>query len=269
MEQLRYYDGLNLTFCNNGPQNASCEVSVNLFDQTPPIFISKDALGIPTPTAIDNCDTAMVEFVDATILNDGGICGTTRALLNWKATDACGNETTLAQSVVILRPQFTDIVTPENIVLSCGEDSESTLNDINKTGIPSIKVGKVVNGVLIPTDTIPLSMEDYVCGYILQIKDVSVPADCGTKLFRYWEVLDWCDSQTGVQHISTQLIELKDTLAPTFIDQSLPTRIIDLPHTACTLDITTLDNPVATDLFAWMPSLELKMERTGQSTKVN
>ena len=50
-----------------------------------------------------------------------------------------------------------------------------------------------------------------------------------------------------MQEISTQFIELRDTLAPTFVDNSLPTRIIDLPHNECTLDITELDNPVATD----------------------
>jgi len=268
--EKRYYEGLNLTFCNNGPKNTNCEVTVNLLDQTPPFFtnistiadtfrlcsvdLTADALGIPAPTALDNCDTAVVKFVDATILNDGGPCDTTRALLNWTATDVCGNVATLAQSVVILRPAFTDIVKPADIVLSCGEDDENTLNDISKTGVPSIKVGKVVNGVLIPTDTIALDTADYVCGYILQKTDVSVPADsrpvgtsCGTKLFRYWEILDWCNTQTGVQHISTQQIELKDTLAPTFVDNSLPTKILDLPHDACTLDITQLDNPVATD----------------------
>jgi len=206
--EKRYYDDLDLTFCNNGVQSAACEVRVNLFDQVPPVFtnisaiadtfrlcsidLTADALGLPTPTAIDNCEEATVEFVDATILNEGGSCDTTRALLNWKATDACGNEATLAQSVVILRPEFTDIIKPENITLSCGEDTESTLSDISRTGIPSIKVGKVVNGVLIPTDTIALDTVNYICGYIVQKKDVSVPADCGIKLFRYWEILDWC-----------------------------------------------------------------------------
>ena len=145
-----------------------------------------------------------------------------------------------AQSVVILRPELTDIVLPEDVILSCGEDTESTLDDISKTGMPSIKIGKVINGVLESTGTVPLDMTDYVCGYILQKKEVSVPADCGIKVFRTWEIIDWCDAQSGPQALAAQLIELRDTLAPTFVDNSLPTRTIALAHDECTLDLSLI-----------------------------
>ena len=215
-----YYEDLTLNICNNGVQTANCEVSVNLLDQTPPFFtnvstvadtfrlcdavLTAESLGLAAPTASDNCTEATVTFVDATILNEGATCDTTRALINWKATDACGNEATLAQSVVILRPEISDIVIPQNAVLSCGEDTESTFNDLAKTGVPSIKVGKVINGILVPTDTIPLDTADYVCGYVLQKTDVAVSADCGIKVFRTWEILDWCDAQNGPQPLTTQ-----------------------------------------------------------------
>jgi len=260
--EKRYYEGLDLTFCNNGPQSISCEVTVNVLDQSAPTFTSgtardtfrlcsidltAEALGIPAPTAIDNCDSVNVEFEGATILNDSGPCDTTRALLNWTATDACGNTATLAQSVVILRPDAGDIIQAADQVLSCGEDTEADLNNFAKTGMPRIKVGKVVNGVLIPTDTIALDTANYVCGYILQKRDIQVPADCGIKVFRYWDILDWCDTQEGIIPIDTQFIELRDTLAPEFVETALPTLTLDLPHDACTLDITKLEAPSATD----------------------
>ncbi len=260
--EKRFYDGLDLSFCNNGPQGASCSVEVNVLDQSAPTFTSgttrdtfrlcsvdltAETLGLPTPTAIDNCDSVKVEFMGATILNEGGACDTTRALLNWSATDACGNVATLAQSVVILRPDAADIVQAPDRILSCGEDDETALNDFAKTGMPRIKIGKVVNGVLLPTDTIALDTANYVCGYILQKRDVRVPADCGIKVFRYWDVLDWCDTQDGIMPIDTQYLELRDTLAPAFVATELPTINLALPHDACTSDITKLAVPAATD----------------------
>ena len=92
--EKRYYEGLNLSFCNNGMKSVSCEVVVNLIDQSPPIFqgvasvdtfklcspdLTAEALGIAPPMAIDNCDTVTVIFAGSTILNDGGTCDTTRA----------------------------------------------------------------------------------------------------------------------------------------------------------------------------------------------
>ena len=260
--ERRYYEGLNLSICNNGIKSINCTIKVNIFDQSPPIFqhtttndtfrlcrvdLTADALGIPIPTAIDNCDTVKVEFVGATVLNDGGTCDTTRALLNWTATDVCGNMATLAQSIVIVRPDMGDIVQAQDVVLSCGEDTEADLNDFAKTGMPRIKIGKVVNGILIPTDTIALDTVNYVCGYILQKRDIEVPSDCGVKVFRYWDILDWCDTENGIQPIDMQFIELRDTLAPKFSATVLPTLTLDLPHDACTLDVTKLTAPVATD----------------------
>ena len=280
--EKRFYDGLNLSFCNNGPQGGSCEVEVNVLDQSAPTFtsgtsrdtfrlcsidLSADALGIPAPTAIDNCDSVKVEFAGATILNEGGPCDTTRATLNWTATDACGNIATLAQSVVILRPDAADIIQAPDQVLSCGEDSEADLNNFAKTGMPRIKVGKVVNGVLQPTDTIALDTANYVCGYILQKRDVRVPADCGMKVFRYWDILDWCDTQGGIMPIDTQFIEFQDTLAPEFVATNLPSLSLELPHDACTLDVTKLATPVATDNCSTPTVTMAKVSRIEDGTK--
>ena len=168
-------------------------------------------------------------------------------VLNWTATDACGNVAILAQSIVIIRPDAADVVQAADVVLSCGEDETTALNDFAKTGTPGIKVGKIVNGVLIPSDTIALNETDYVCGYILQHRDVSIPADCGIKVFRYWDILDWCDADKGPLPLDTQFIALKDTLAPTFVENQLATTSIELPHYSCEADITKISQPLATD----------------------
>jgi hypothetical protein len=260
--ERRYYEGLKLPFCNNGQQSASCATEIRLVDQSAPIFesvtaidtfklcsptLSPENLGLKAPLAIDNCDTVQVNFKEATLIKDGSICGVTEAQITWEATDGCGNTSSISQMVVILRPDANDIVEAKDIVLSCGEDAETALQNLAKTGQPGLKVGKVKNGILIPTDTIALDTAAYTCGYILQKREVQIPADCGIKVYRYWELLDWCNSSAGITLIDTQLIELKDTLAPQFTVESLPVTAIELAHDACSYDIATLTQPAATD----------------------
>jgi len=259
--EQRYYENTVLNFCNNGQKQQSCETTVDIIDQSVPVFeglttidtfklctedLTPEALGISAPKAVDNCSEAEVTFTDITILSDGGVCDTTRAEINWTATDACGNIATATQSIVLLRPTLAEVVLAKNIVLSCGVDTEADLTNLSKTGVPGIKVGKVVNGILIPSDTLKLSTIDYVCGFILQQKDVKITADCGIKIYREWSILDWCNAASPTA-LQTQLVELKDLTAPTFVNNTLPTRTLNLPHSACTYDITKLENPAATD----------------------
>ena len=260
--ERRYFDGLDMNICNQGKVSQSCSVAINLSDDTAPIFlenttpdtfklclteVTPEALGLEFPKAVDNCDTAAVTFLGATVQTDGAPCDTSRATLNWLATDVCGNTTTLNQSIVVIRPTMDEIVKPSNIVLSCGEDTETTFEDFARVGVPGIQVGKISGGVLEPTDTISLSEVDYTCGYILQRRDITLENDCGKKLYRYWDILDWCDTGSATTRLDTQLIELKDTLAPTFVEDMRSPQTIALSSDACTYDITGLDNPEATD----------------------
>jgi hypothetical protein len=260
--EKRYYYGLDLSICNNGPHTEKCEVEINLKDQTPPIFaestttdtfklcsfdLSEATFATLKPKAIDNCSQATVSFIDATLVNQANdVCDTTRVNVSWKATDECNNSTTLTQLVVIIRPNLNDLVKAPDVVLSCDDNQVTALNNFDKTGTPGIKVGKIKNGILIPSDTLYLNETDYTCGYILQKRTVEIPADCGIKVFRYWDILDWCDS-TGIMPIDTQLIEFKDTLAPNFVLNTLSPRTLVLQHDACTMDISKLEKPEATD----------------------
>ena len=161
--EKRYYEGLNLSFCNNGQYNIKCEVNVNVLDQSAPFFeslsaidtfklcvenITPENLGIPTPKVPDNCDSAKVEFTNVSILNNGGPCDTTRAQITWTASDACGNSTSVNQTVVIIRPDANDVVKASDVTLSCGQDQTTDINDFAKTGMPGLKVGRVKNWCL-------------------------------------------------------------------------------------------------------------------------
>ncbi len=267
--ERRYYDGLNLNFCNNGPISSICSVEIDLIDDSAPIFLDLPAvdtfvnciegltqteLGLEIPKATDNCAEPTVVFGGAKIVNQGStICDTSRVEITWIATDACGNSTNATQMRLYVRPRIEDIVKTSRINLSCG--GEITADDI--TTAPRIKIGKLKNGVLEPSDTIDLSTEVYTCGYILQKRDVAIPAsDCGKKIFRYWSILDWCDASGGVEGIDTTLIEFRDTLAPKFIDTIIIARDIVLDHDACTYDIAKKSKPIATDNCA-TPSVRL------------
>ena len=257
--EKRYYEGLNLGFCNNGIYNEKCEVTIQVLDQSPPIFtttaaidtfklcaidLSEKGLNLIKPQAVDNCGEAIVTFDEAIIIEDGGNCDTTHIQVKWIAKDECDNTTSMTQLVLVIRPDINDFVPAPNQILSCGEDDENDLYNFNKTGLPGLKVGRVKNGQLIPADTIFLDTTNYTCGYILQKRDVQIAADCGIKLFRYWDILDWCDGVNGPIPVDTQLIQLKDTLPPTFVTDSLPTKIIPLGN-ECIFDFNQLNPPLA------------------------
>jgi len=266
--EKRYYE--NLTFegvCNNGVQSLSCRTSIKLADYSGPIFqattrdtfkvcdidLTKEGLSfLTTPKVIDNCSSPEVVLGGINILTDGGICDTTRIEVAYVATDDNGNTSSITKNVVLVRAAQSDMLLPNNMTLSCGEDSEATFDDLEKVGVPSIQVGQVKNGVLVPSDTIPLSTEKYICGYILQQKDTEIDAgQCGTKLFRQWDLLDWCAADaTGPIALQSQIINLQDTLAPTFVveEDTLPFTTLDLDHFSCTYDVTKLPKPAATDL---------------------
>ncbi|MFK7982770.1 MAG: hypothetical protein AB8G86_22510, partial [Saprospiraceae bacterium] len=259
--EKRYYENLTLNICNSGVQSSTCRTIIKLSDNSGPTFsevtrdtfkvcdidLTEEGLNLTKPTALDNCNEVEVVFSEVKVITDGGVCDTTRAEVIWAAVDSSGNQSTITQNVVLIRSGIEDIVKPADKVLTCGTDTEADFSDFEKVDIPRIKVGKVTNGVLIPSDTIPLSKEKYVCGFILKNRDIQVDAECGTKLFRYWDIIDWCTPDAGPVVLDTQLINLKDVTPPSFTTETLPFKTIDLGHFDCTYDITKLTNPVATD----------------------
>ena len=269
-----YYDGLDLSICNNGRQATTCSTNVLFFDNSPPIFtetasadtlyacdpdLSEAGLMVTEPTAIDNCAEVKVTFQGATRLNAVADCGTTTYLVTWVAADDCNNTAILKDTVRILRPGLDKIVKVADATLSCGEDGLSEVQDLNKTGIPGLMVGLQRNGEFVPTDTIKLSTKNYVCNYILTKEDQRFPSTCGEKYFRYWTILDWCGNRAPMP-INTQAILFKDTLAPTIKCTDFNTLAnaekITLPSFNCTKTLS-FPTPTATDNCDLLPDVAM------------
>ena len=269
-----YYDGLDLSICNNGRQASTCSTNVLFYDNSPPIFteaasadtlyacdpnLTEDGLMVTEPTAIDNCAEVKVTFQGAAKISAGDNCGITTYLVTWIAVDDCNNMATLKDTVRILRPGIDKIVKVADATLSCGKDGPSDIQDLNRTGIPGLMVGLQRNGVFIPTDTIELSTKNYVCNYILTKEDQQFPSTCGEKYFRYWTILDWCGNQAPMP-IDTQAIFFKDTLAPTIQCTQFNTLAkaekITLPNFNCSKTVA-FPTPTATDNCDLLPEVAM------------
>ncbi len=269
-----YFEDFPLAYCNRGVQREACQTEILFTDKTPPAFavgtstdiiyncnieLSEKGLEKFKPAIIDNCSSTTATFYGATEINATSNCDKTYNV-TWLATDACGNAAYLDRTLIIKRPGIDKIVKVSDTYLSCGEDDPSDIEDFTKTGILGLKVGYEHYGVFHITDTIPLSTTEYVCNYILTKTDQNFPSTCGSKTFRYWQLLDWCDSSTGVVPIDTQLIKFVDTLAPSIHctpHASLAmTEYINIPSHQCAMT-PTFPIPTASDICD--PSVRVEM----------
>ena len=64
------------------------------------------------PEAVDNCNEVEVVFSEVKIIDDGGVCDTTRAEVIWAAVDSSGNKAVITQNIVLIRADTNDIVKP-------------------------------------------------------------------------------------------------------------------------------------------------------------
>jgi len=259
----RIYYGVELpTFCNNGIQRAACQTILSFTDQSRPFLlleanldtlIACDTTGLyellaPNVEAIDNCNknipvTISVEMEETDIcFESNGSEDTTKAIVTFMAEDDCGNIGTAVREVVIIRPnERAHIVKSSDLILDCTDSL--TMGDM-----PALAIGRLKNGQFIPTDTIPLSTEEYICGYILTSRDLEIPTvECGRKLFRYWSVVDWCSPEVGLTPVDTQFIRYTDKKAPEFTAEALPVQMLNVGVFECDYDITGLSIPAATD----------------------
>ncbi len=253
----------DITICTNGMAETSCETKVNFDDQTPPFFVNYQNLdtvaacdttglmaSLQIPEVIANCDTAIVSLADIQLIDNVNACATGKVAIRWKAVDLCGNTSYLSDTIYIIRP--TQFYNPGRTILNCNEG-----HSYEDAETPGLITGTIKNGVLTPRDTVHLSTEDYICGYILVKKDQQFPSDCGEKWTRSWKVLDWCNPSIGPVQIATQAVTITDTIAPTFVDcpdssavgGANNPMIVDLGHFECEINMTPekLVPPTATD----------------------
>ncbi|MFK7979184.1 MAG: hypothetical protein AB8G86_04325, partial [Saprospiraceae bacterium] len=265
IEKIYYGTTDTLTFCNNGPKSTACETILNFSDQSIPwvsvvpgidTIIACDTTGLAkllNAKAIDNCDKELPIMYEVTLEETdpcfaaNGSMDTTTATVLFTAVDDCGNVEKYEKKYTIIRPNKVEhIAKTENVTLECSENKSAI------SSVPGLKVGTIKDGVFTVTDTIPLSVNEYVCGYILTKRDEEVPStDCGAKVFRFWSLLDWCRPEAGAVPCDTTFIQYTDTKAPTFIgevsDQVIAPVDLELGHFECTFDITRHSMPSATD----------------------
>ncbi|MFK7979643.1 MAG: T9SS type A sorting domain-containing protein [Saprospiraceae bacterium] len=263
----------DMTICTNGMSETSCETVVNFDDQSPPFFVNFqnldtvvacDTLGLmgflKAPEVVANCDTAIVSLDGIQLVDNVNTCNTGKVAIRWKAVDLCGNTSYLSDTLFIIRP--TQFYHPGRTILNC--NSGYSYEDAEK---PGLLTGTIENGVFTPRDTVHLSTEAYICGYILVKKDQQFPSDCGERWTRSWKVLDWCNSSIGPVQIATQAITITDTIAPTFVDCPDSSAVsgannpllIDLGHFECEINMTAekLVAPTATDNCDPNPSVKM------------
>ncbi len=276
-----YYDNLNLSFCNNGPQKNTCQIILNFEDKAPPVFQNKTrvdtiyacnfdlnerSLGLLIPSAVDNCSAASVELENIIEISPIENCNALKSyLVIWKSEDDCGNIRKKSDTIRVIRPGLDKIIKPQNVILSCGEDSLSELGNEGRLRVPSIQVGRQRNGLFIPVDTLPLSENQPICGYILQKSDLVLQSDCGSKHIRYWTLADWCAVNTAPVLLDTQIIEFRDTLAPVFDCLEFGTlssaKRIHLPAFSCQTKVN-MEAPMAKDNCVNKPIVKVfRLER--------
>ena len=275
IERTYYSAGIPVGIdCDNGVAVASCETVISFSDQSIPFvainanvdtIVACDASSLAdliTATAFDNCATidpaniAMEIVMDETdpCFSANGTPNETTATVTFTATDDCGNVGTKSQVFTVLRPDENNpdhIALTEDVQADCSESSAAS-------GVPGLRTGTIKNGVFTASDTVALSTNDYICGYILTKNSVDIPAtDCGVKQFISFAVLDWCSPESGPSAIDTTFIEFTDTKAPTFDAGTGANQNIELGHFSCTYDISNIAIPTASDNCDENPSVRL------------
>jgi len=251
--------------CNSGIQKDRCSSIIQFSDFTAPIvnlisdidtLVACNEVEVDSLInffVIDNCDkdatvTFDVEFEESDgCFGSRGNAGTTNAKVTFVATDQCGNTSRTVDNLVFIRPTTAispDIfVIPTSLELQCdGSDAPS-----QRSGL-GVKTGYIKNGNFIVRDTVALSEEEYICGYILTKDIQEVPQiNCGRKQIITWSAIDWCDASTGPSILGNQFIEYVDTIAPTFTGAGGETIEIELGHFECTFNGTDFRPPLAID----------------------
>ena len=266
-----------LTICDNGVQAVSAttqlvfnDVAAPWVDVTaaPSTIVACGPEGLERffgANGIDNCDDNV--DVDIAITLDetdpcfatNGTPNQTTATVVFTAVDACGNVGTATRTVTILRPDVQNpvfLVQTENVEVECDASASPNPFPGIRTGVFDMATGDFTSAST--TDTVSLSDEDYVCGYILVESVEDIPAtDCGQKQFVFWDVLDWCTPANGPIRIDTTFVEYVDRTAPAFAADAGATLNIELDHFSCTFDVSNVSAPNATDNCDANPTVTL------------
>lgn len=248
--------GQNITYkVGHECTQVTCSGSLTVTDNYAPVFScidsqiicdegnSADEIGLPIPAAA----VAVANGNDAYIVSGWDACGNVALsytddvtipscntsldkIINrtWIATDANGNTSYCAQSILIERITVDQVVFPphydgnEAPTLDCDQVYETDADGNPATSVTGSPTPSSCNHLdFIYTDTvIPL------CGG-------------GFKVLRAWEAIDWCLVETATKN---QVIKVDDTSAPTFTcvnDITISTSVYDCESNNSLLNLPT------------------------------
>ncbi|MBK8518881.1 MAG: hypothetical protein IPL55_22130 [Saprospiraceae bacterium] len=195
-----------------------------------PGFSLSPALGVLVPTVSENCGLTNWKFTDV-VTNTVDKCNTL-VTRTWLVTDCGGNTATCQQTIIVKQPNWTltpnRLILPVDIILNCGA-STVPICPLDDNGVyqaatagahlPVIQVAGYAPNQATPIyKCITLGLPS-LCNYYTTYTDNEISAcgvDChgNRKVFRTWQILDWCNA-VFVTHI--QVIKVIDQTAPTAI----------------------------------------------------
>ncbi|MFD2907740.1 gliding motility-associated C-terminal domain-containing protein [Flavobacterium ardleyense] len=222
--------------CGN---TTSVSQTINVQDTQAPIFTSTAPADLTVecnavPTAItllatDTCDAnAVVTFNE--VKTDGSCVNNYQLVRTWTATDACGNKTSVSQTITVQdtqTPIFTTTV-PANVTVECNA---------------------------VPTAITLLATDTCDANAVVTFNEVKIDGSCTNnyQLVRTWTATDVCGNTTSV----SQTINVQDTQAPTFTStapadvtvecNAVPAVITLLATDTCDANVVVTFNEVKTD----------------------
>ncbi|MEQ1744423.1 MAG: HYR domain-containing protein [Saprospiraceae bacterium] len=222
------------TAADNCGNTVSAEQVITVQDIVKPVFtsvpanatVSCDAVpGVGTPTATDNCTTAVTIIYEGETRTDGPCPDTYVLVRRWRATDDCGNATPTEQILAVrdvAAPVFTFV--PADAVVACNAvpaPATPTASDNCDSGVQVVYNGETILG-----------------------NSVS-----GTyQIQRRWTANDNCNNTALI----VQTLTVKDTVAPTI---TCPANISEPANGATCMAVVTFAAPVVSDNCTASPAL--------------
>ncbi|GEM_PF-579658 len=217
----------------------TCEVTVNVHDELPPVVVPPNDVVVDCntdlsnlslfgqPAVTDNCSFTLTETATPSISS----CGDGTLTRVFTATDPSGNITS-AQQVIHLVNQTPWNATGNQIIWPFDYQSQACSGE----SLEPFDLPYPFNG---PTLLGQNGCESVAVNYEDQIFWIAEPA-C-YKIERTWTILDWCQYQTNANngvgtwtHIQT--IEVTDNQAPVFVNP--PANIMASSGTGCNGNVT-------------------------------
>ena len=206
-----------------GPNGENpCWGTVNVEDKTAPTITCEDVMvgcndlttvsAIGQPTVDETCGGITLTSTDVVINGDCADGFLTQIFRTFTATNASGMSATCTQTITVNRQALADVVAPGDLdgfnlpTISC--DANVALTDEGYPA-PSVTGYPTVNG----------ENASLACGLTVSFEDdASSPCEGTTKIFRTWEIIDWCvpSAGTGANKITlVQFIKVEDSTGPT------------------------------------------------------